>query len=344
VGQPHGIEGKVVRRISTWTWISSGVFLYIFFAMIGITVISERIGSKRPTPLYALNVAKTSHRPYTLSPVFNLPSIVLSTRTLFPYSVIPGGVESAGELKNALAHDAVAADHYQGFDLAKAHVVRLDHDRALYVSYRLSDRVYWTKNRLTLHRGETLITDGTNEARTRCGNRVSDLAVGPASGAEPSEQALEALPAPELLADNAVPFEIAPTSPGVPTSLAGSPPEPPSSSARPTIIPSPVFPVVGGGPSPTPATPGSPISPVAPPPVAPPPVAPPPVAPPPVAPPPVVLPPPVGPPPPVVLLPPVGPPPPVNTPEPGTLPLLLTGILALGLLGRIALIGQKRKA
>lgn len=293
MGQPHGIEGKVVRRTSTWTWMSLGVFLYIFFAMIGVTVVSERIESKRQTPLDAPNVAKTSHRPYTLSPVFNSPSRVVATRTLFPYSVIPGGVESARELKNALAHDAVAADHYQGFDLAKAHLVRLDHDRALYVSYRLSDRVYWTKNRLTLHKGETLITDGTNEARTRCGNRVSDLAVGPASGAEPSEQSLEALPAPELLADNAVPFEIPPAVPGVPNSPASSPPASPPSTGSPIIIPPPIFPIVGGGPLPTPAPPGPPIP---------------------------------------------------SIPEPGTLPLLLAGLLVLGLLGRVALTPQKRRA
>lgn len=184
----------------------------------------------------------------------------LFSRPLYPYSVIPGGVESAQELKNAIEHDPVVANHYAGFDVAKARIIRVDQDRMEYVSYRLGDRIFWTKRELMIRKGETLITDGAHEARTRCGNRLSDHAVGPTSAKQPSEAALEspepAGPAPELLAGNYLPEETpiigAPLLPGPGT---GSPSGPTGA-----IIPPAYFPIVGGGP------PGSNVTPPPPPP------------------------------------------------------------------------------
>jgi PEP-CTERM motif len=186
------------------------------------------------------------------------PSPAVVGRTLYPYSVIPGGVESAAELKSAIAHDPVVARHYAGFDVAKTHVIRLDQDRMEYVSYRLGDRVFWTNRELTIRKGETLITDGTHEARTRCGNRLSENAVGPTSAAQPSAQALNSPPAapPELFAGNYLPAEIPDGRlPLLP--MGGNTPGGPVG----TIIPPAYFPYVGGGP------PGTPLTPPVPPPV-----------------------------------------------------------------------------
>lgn len=95
-------------------------------------------------------------------------------RAVYPYSVVPGGVEDVNELKWVAEHDPIVGAHYAGFDFARAQVVRLTLARTVYVSYRIGSRIYWTRRRLTLHKGEKLITDGRMTARTRCGNRVEE--------------------------------------------------------------------------------------------------------------------------------------------------------------------------
>jgi hypothetical protein len=98
----------------------------------------------------------------------------LQKRPIYPYSVVAGGVENIRELKWAAEHDPVVGAHYAGFDYARAHVVRLLEARSVYVSYRIGNRVYWTRRRVKLKKGETLITDGKMTARTRCANRVEE--------------------------------------------------------------------------------------------------------------------------------------------------------------------------
>lgn len=109
----------------------------------------------------------------------------LEGRTVYKYSVVPGGVRDAGELKWAAEHDPVVAAHYAGFDYSHARTVRLVLARTAYVSYRIGNRVYWTRHRVTLKKGETLITDGKITARTRCANRVEEMPQQATSEAEP---------------------------------------------------------------------------------------------------------------------------------------------------------------
>ncbi len=206
--------------------------------------------------------AGAQHRVFGSSGGADLPQ-----RRLYPYSVIPGGVESAQELRNAIAHDPLVAEHYANFDLSRAHIVRLTHDREVYVSYRLGDRIFWTKKRLLLRAGETVISDGKHEARTRCGNRISEKPVQPVSPQnEPSNAAMNTPPTSGLFADNTgapplLPFSpssVDPIGPGLP-----SMPQPPSSPPI-TVIPPPYFPIVGGGPPSFPGvTPPPPPTPIA---------------------------------------------------------------------------------
>jgi hypothetical protein len=97
-----------------------------------------------------------------------------SSRPVYPYSVVPGGVEDVKELKWVAEHDPVVAAHYAGFDYARAQVVRLTLARTVYLSYRIGNHIYWTSHRVTLKKGEKLITDGRLTARTRCANRVEE--------------------------------------------------------------------------------------------------------------------------------------------------------------------------
>jgi hypothetical protein len=112
-------------------------------------------------------------------------------RAVFPYSVVPGGVRDAQELRSAVGADPVVAEHYAGFRLAQARTVRLDRPTAMYVSYRIKNQVYWTKNRMLIPAGESLISDGENLSRVRCGNRLSAVAAKPVSAAEPPREKLE---------------------------------------------------------------------------------------------------------------------------------------------------------
>lgn len=98
-----------------------------------------------------------------------------SARPVYPYSVVPGGVADARELKWVAEHDPVVAEHYRGFDYAHARVVRLALAQTVYLSYRIGNHVYWTRHRITLHKGEKVITDGKITARARCANRVEEV-------------------------------------------------------------------------------------------------------------------------------------------------------------------------
>ena len=170
-------------------------------------------------------------------------------RKIYPYSVIPGGVQSAADLKNSLLHDSVVEKHYRDFEVEKTHVVRLNQDRLLYVSYRLGNRVYWTQKPLLLPKGEAVITDGEHFARTRCGNRLSEapagpvLAVGPEFEAGPPEVAESFPGAPELVGPPALPFPPLPTS--APPTTSVSPPGTPLPPGGGIVLP--IVPVPGGG-------------------------------------------------------------------------------------------------
>ena len=150
-----------------------------------------------------------------------------SRRAVFPYSVIPGGVRDASELRSAAAKDPVVAEHYSDFRIARAHTIRLDHATAMFVSYRMNNHVYWTRNRMTIPAGETLISDGESYARVRCGNRLSPMAALPVSIAEPPAEKLETPDfIPPLLA-NLMPGEEFGAFP-LPNTLSGPPAPSPS--------------------------------------------------------------------------------------------------------------------
>jgi hypothetical protein len=106
-------------------------------------------------------------------------------RPAYLYSVIPGGVASADELRQAMEHDPVVARQFAGFDFARAHVVQISEKQSMHVAYRMGDKVYWTRKKVALHPGETLISDGKIVARTRCGNRIALAPLGPPAITEP---------------------------------------------------------------------------------------------------------------------------------------------------------------
>ena len=151
----------------------------------------------------------------------------MENRPVYPYSVVPGGVRDASELKWAAEHDPVVRSHYAGFDYDHARVVRLALARTAYVSYRIGNKVYWTRHRVTLKKGETVITDGKITARSRCANRVEEVPQQATSSSEPPAAKFEEPVQPAAgtaVASPPLPFESALMNrPGVP-GLGPAPP------------------------------------------------------------------------------------------------------------------------
>ena len=108
-----------------------------------------------------------------------------SPRPHYRHAVIPGGAYSGDELAAALREDAVVAAHYRSVDPSRVRTTVTPAARMAYVSYRIGNRVFWTRKPVRIPAGETLLTDGEIEIRARCGNAVSDIAREPVSDVEP---------------------------------------------------------------------------------------------------------------------------------------------------------------
>jgi len=146
-------------------------------------------------------------------------------RNIYPYAVVPGGVEKLDDLRRATQHDYVVWQHYARFQYEHARLVRATEARQVYLSYRLRDRIFWTRKRIRLHVGELLLTDGNITARAKCGNQVSETPKPEVSEEEPAEDVFDrSVAALEPLAP-ALPIR----SSLVPPSLPGVSPLPPGS-------------------------------------------------------------------------------------------------------------------
>lgn len=141
----------------------------------------------------------------TTVPVLRAPSAALSpvrapvsapatmARHVYPYSIIPGGVSGREELASVIKTDKVVAAHYASFDVDKAIKLTVGKPRAVHVSYRKGDKVYWTAKKLMLVEGETLLSDGRSEMRARCANRISDVPQFPVELNEPTAEELDSV-------------------------------------------------------------------------------------------------------------------------------------------------------
>ena len=122
-------------------------------------------------------------------------------RVVYPYSVVAGGIQAPQELREVSEHDQVVGLHYAGFDFQNARMIELQEARLVYLSYRIGDRIFWTKRKVSLRKGEKLITDGKITARARCANQISPVAV---EAISPQEPPLEKFEEPILMAGSAI--------------------------------------------------------------------------------------------------------------------------------------------
>jgi hypothetical protein len=119
------------------------------------------------------------------------PKKVARMAEVYPYSVVPGGVNNPADLRAAAARDAVVRQHYSNFDYKHAQLVRVNEAREVYLSYRIRNSIFWTRKKALLRVGEFLLTDGKITARAHCGNQISDTAKPEVSDEEPAEDVLD---------------------------------------------------------------------------------------------------------------------------------------------------------
>jgi hypothetical protein len=160
---------------------------------------------------------------------------------VYPYSVIPGGVRDANELREMAARDYVVARHFAHFNYHRAHLVRSSERRAVFLSYRLRNQIFWTRKKVNLQPGEWLLTDDSVTARTRCGNQISETPKSEVSEEEPAEDVLDQPVADIEPIGPSLPLRAALAKPSLP-GANGTPPRPPRLFAGGFI-----FPYVGMG-------------------------------------------------------------------------------------------------
>ena len=119
-----------------------------------------------------------------------------TSRPVYRYSVVPGGVRTPNDLIAAMASDSAVAEHYATVNKAMLTTGRLNAPLQAHVSYRIGDRVYWTKKKLTLQPGEQVLTDGQTLVRGRCGNKISIAPLLPTLDNEPPPETFDLVVAP----------------------------------------------------------------------------------------------------------------------------------------------------
>ncbi len=112
-----------------------------------------------------------------------------SGRLVYPYSIVPGGVRSQQEVARAMRIDPVVADHYARVEPANLREQQIQAPQLVHASYRIGDKIFWTKRRLVLHPGERVLTDGSTMIRERCGNLLTIEPLAPAIPALEDEPA-----------------------------------------------------------------------------------------------------------------------------------------------------------
>ena len=148
--------------------------------------------------ILAWNLREVSFSAYPAAPAVNAPELpnapdLPPKRQVFRHSVVAGGVYAPDEVEAAMSSDHVVAAHYSGINPRELRVETLPEDRFVHMSYRVGDDVFWTKQKVRLRQGETILTDGVHTIRARCGNCIAFAPMEPTADDEPGEMEFDAL-------------------------------------------------------------------------------------------------------------------------------------------------------
>ena len=117
--------------------------------------------------------------------IVNAEAPVPPVRPIYRHSVVPGGVRSQEEIAYAMERDPVVASHYAKIIPASMRNERLQKPMLAHVSYRLGEKIYWTKKPVPPPANEPVMTDGQQMIRERCGNLISMEPLAPTTEEEP---------------------------------------------------------------------------------------------------------------------------------------------------------------
>jgi hypothetical protein len=170
--------------------------------LVGIVLALFQEGSRRPH-VRSSDVAPVPTPAADTKPRFAAPSEL--PRVVFRHSVIPGGATTVEELRAAMDNDSVVAAHHAGVTLTAIGPQHLSTDHLVYMSYRIADAVYWTRQKVRLPQGETVLFDGSNYIRARCGNGISFEPRQPTSAQEPQSAEFDEVDDPAVLVASRVP-------------------------------------------------------------------------------------------------------------------------------------------
>ena len=175
---PSLVRPRRLRPLRRRTLFAGGLLVAVLSISAGIALLRPAGG-----PAAAADIADVPTRIADLNRVA-VPWV--SEKHLYPFSVVARGVHTRDGLKAAMERDAVVADHYGSIAADSFRLERVASPRMVYVSYRKGDDVYWTRNRVPLYTGETVLTDGRTSIRARCGNRISETPMAPTLDDEPT--------------------------------------------------------------------------------------------------------------------------------------------------------------
>jgi hypothetical protein len=146
-----------------------------------------------------------------------------AARAVYPYSVVPGGVQSETEVAASMAKDTVVARHYRDIHPERLHATRLNAPADVYASYRSANSVHWTSHTIRVPKGELIFSDGANLIRARCGNRLTftppppeQPAATPPHGSIPESPDVSPVEPPEVVFERGMPPVLAHPGPPAP--------------------------------------------------------------------------------------------------------------------------------
>jgi hypothetical protein len=184
---------RVRRRRRRSVWRSAAIVAAIFSVPAATIAVEWWATAALQTPAATPVVARRPAPPVSATREIEALLNASPTGRAYPYSIVPGGVRSSQEVVDAMARDRVVANHYRLVSASDLRTERVTNSRLVYMSYRIGDKVYWTKRPMRLNAGETILTDGVNQIRTRCGNCLSLEPLGPSSDDEPDPIEFEGL-------------------------------------------------------------------------------------------------------------------------------------------------------
>lgn len=161
------------------------------------------------------------------------------------FAVVCGGLRTTAEIMSAILS-------YPNITFGAMSESTMPADGYFFVAYKKSGKIYYTKHKVLVHKGERILTDGKHAILMRCGNLILldiDLA-NPTSDVEPSPTDLGGVAAPETETPVAVMPPAPPeTSPETSAPISTPPGE---------ISPTPILPLPGGLCCTGPSNPGTP--------------------------------------------------------------------------------------